>query len=117
MKEIILYFKLQYKLLFALLLFLAIPLLILLNSKLNVPYLSYFFLMILAALKFIIFKKRSTHKSIKFKAKLSLEKEMKRSPSSTQVVKRSLEYIAAQDAAIILVGAILIFISLIYGGF
>lgn len=117
MKKIVLYFKLQYKLLFSFIALIIVPFYILMTMEMKIPNLPYFFLLLLAALKFIVFKKRSTHKNIKLKAVKSLVSNNGKNPSNNMIIKRSQEIIEAQDSVIVFTGLGIIFISIILNGF
>jgi len=117
MKKILLYIKLQYKLLIVLGLFILAPFYFMLSMEMKIPNLPYFFLLLLVALKFIVFKKRSTHKKIKNQAIASLSKIKGKSPSNTVIVRRSQEIIEAQDSMIILIGVCIIMISILFNAF
>lgn len=117
MKKIILFLKTQYKLLVILLLAAPIPLYFLLNAQLDIPYLPYFFLILLFAVKMLAFQATSTSKSMMNMAKVALEKELKRNPSKQMIINRSQFIHLSRDVALMIAGLGVIFVSIYFKAF
>lgn len=117
MKNLILFFKVQYKLLGLLILMAPIPLYLLLSQKLEIPYLPYFFLILLFALKLLAFQSMPTSKNIMEKAALSLESQLKRKPSKQLIINRAQFIHTSRDIALAIAGVGVIFISIFFKAF
>jgi flagellar biosynthesis protein FlhB len=109
--KLILYIKLQYKLLLGTSTALLVPLILhhkLLNSP--IPNFHFFLLTILIVLKLVVFKESSYHQKALKIAKAQLTREMKKSPSRPLIHQRTQDLANSRDAALVLVGlAIIIF--------
>jgi hypothetical protein len=103
MKNLILFFKVQYKLLGLLILIAPVPL--------------YFFLILLFALKLLAFQSMPTSKNIMEKAALSLENQLKRKPSKQLIINRAQFIHTSRDVALAIAGVGVIFISIFFKAF
>ena len=117
MKKITLFFKLQYKLLFLLLLMAPLPLYLLLNQSLDIPYVPYFFLILLFALKLLAFQSMPTGKNLMERSRISLENELNRKASKQLIVTRAQFIHTSRDVALAIAGLGVIFISIFFKAF
>lgn len=117
MKHLILFLKLQYKLLIALTIMAPVPLFLLLKMDMEIPYLPYFFLIFLFAIKMLAFQATSTSKVLVNLASKSLENELNRKPSKQMIINRAQTIHTGRDIALGICGLAVIFISIFLKAF
>lgn len=79
----------------------------------NVPYAMYYYFIVLAAIKFILFNDQSYRQKIAPKLKVYLAKELKKNPSKQDIITRTESMIFARDIALIIFAMIGIFANII----
>jgi hypothetical protein len=94
-----------------------VPLFLLLDQKLDIPYLPYFFMILLFALKMLAFQATSTSKSMMNRSRISLENELKRKASKQQIVTRAQFIHTTRDMALAIAALGVIFISIFLKAF
>lgn len=116
MNKILLYFKLQFKLLLILLVLTTVPLLLIyLYSPYEWKNLYWLFLTFLVALKVVFYKEGPYKKKISSEVREGLTKEMNRVPSKMEVVNRVEDMINARDAMLLTSALSIIVITVIFG--
>lgn len=111
--KIILFLKLQYKLLLGTIIGLVVP------SVLNTFYLTspipnfhYLLLTILVVLKLVIFKESSYHRKALKVAKAQLTLELKKSPSRQLIHQRTQDLANSRDVVLLFIGLSIIIIQI-----
>jgi hypothetical protein len=114
--KMMLYFKLQIKLLIILLSVCLPPYLasIYLLEK-PVPNIHYLFIILLFVFKILFFQDGPYRARMRNVAKDQLQKELKKNPSNTLIYQRLTDMINARDAMLILTGLIIVIIAITSG--
>jgi len=116
-KKFIIYIKLQYKLFFVLLCIAVLPAYLTFHYLPSIANTQYIYLTFLAALKLFFYQDGPYKESLKKTIRPMLEKELKKSPSTNQIIARIEDCLNARDIALAFNAIIIVFMALFFGKF
>lgn len=79
----------------------------------SVPYAMYYYFVVLAAIKFIIFNDRSYRIKLKPKLENYLSKELKKNPSKQEIITRTESMLFVRDISLMIFAIIGVFVNII----
>lgn len=118
MNNIILrFFSLQKIFILNLIFFVLVPYFLVLKFLPEIPYIQYFFIVIVFCLKVLVFNEGSLKNKIKPKVYQQLYKEIGKPPSNKQIFQRVQFHISSRDISLGIVGFIIVVVAILFNRF